>query len=52
MGNEPSSFLAMTGYTHEVFLELLPHFDHAHQTYLSKYNLKCKFRNNSRKLFL
>ena len=48
----PSRFLAMTGYTHELFLELLPHFEHAHQTYLSKYNLKGKHRNNSRKFVL
>ena len=44
----PSRFLAMTGYIHEAFLELLLHFEHAHQTYLSKYNLRGKFRNNSR----
>jgi hypothetical protein len=47
--SNPVRFLSMTGYTIEKFNELLPHFAEEHDLYLSKYDLKGKFRDGIRK---
>jgi hypothetical protein len=47
--NKPNRFLAMTGCSIEVFNELLPYFEEAHNDYLSKYRLNGKRRNGYRK---
>jgi flagellar biosynthesis chaperone FliJ len=48
----PIRFLSMTGYSIEKFKELLPHFKEEHDLYLSKYDLKGKFRNGTRKYLI
>ena len=45
-------FLSMTGYTIEKFNDLLPHFTEEHDLYLTKYDLKGKFRSGSRKYLI
>jgi hypothetical protein len=48
----PVRFVAMTGYTPELFKALVPYFREAHDTYLSKYQLNGKRRSGGRKFVL
>lgn len=50
--SNPIRFLSMTGYSIEKFNDLLPHFIEEHDLYLTKYDLKGKFRNGSRKYLI
>ena len=42
--NKPTEFLALTGYTHEEFEALLPHFDKCYTEWMSSHRLDGKPR--------
>lgn len=48
----PTRFVAMTGYRIELFLELLPYFEKAHQQYFSRYNINGKKKKEYRKFVI
>ena len=48
----PIRFLAMTGYTLELFHELLPYFKLSHHEYLSRYHLDGRRRKNLRQFVI
>ncbi|MDR0560361.1 MAG: hypothetical protein LBG92_09315 [Prevotellaceae bacterium] len=39
---------ALTGFTHEHFRELLLHFEEAHNSYFTKYDMNGRYHNNRR----
>lgn len=45
-------FVAMSGYTHEQFAELLPYFEQAHLAYFTKFQINGKRRTGARKFVL
>lgn len=45
-------FVAMTGYSVEQFLELLPYFEQAHYAYFTKFQINGRRRTGARKFVL